>query len=230
MSKESSGVRLRPEVVTTLSQIDINADHANAVCSSTTPNDESTQKDSPAKSARPPAIEKNTSDSGRQNADRIGDAKTRVSKQSISTRILKKLKNAKVILMKPFHSFTKPTKVPKPIGSPTELAQAIASAAYTSRVTASGDTADSYTHHRQNATSNVNKQHISTSILKKAKVLSLSNGKEVYVSYWDLGGDEIYYATHHIHLSPDAVYVCVFDMSKMENEDSRRLELGMFKK
>ena len=74
----------------------------------------------------------------------------------------------------------------------------------------------------------VSKQSIPTDVLKKAKVLSLSNGRDIYVSYWDLGGDEVYYATHHIHLSPDAVYVCVFDMSEMENEDSRRHQLGMY--
>ena len=76
------------------------------------------------------------------------------------------------------------------------------------------------------ATIHIAKQSVPTHIFKKAKVMSLSNGKEIYVSYWDLGGDEIYYATHHIHLSPDAVYVCVFDMSEMENEESRYHQLG----
>ena len=49
-------------------------------------------------------------------------------------------------------------------------------------------------------------------VLKEAKLLSHLEGKEIFVSYWDLGGDELYYATHHIHLSPDAVYILVFDM------------------
>ena len=62
--------------------------------------------------------------------------------------------------------------------------------------------------------------------MKRAKVLSLSKEKEVYVSYWDLGGDEPYYATHHIHLSPDAVYLLVFDMSKMEKEEHQQENLG----
>ena len=65
-------------------------------------------------------------------------------------------------------------------------------------------------------------------IMQSAKVYVLSKKKEVYVSYWDLGGDEPYYATHHIHLSPDAVYLLVFDMSACTTQDERKRQLGIF--
>ena len=67
---------------------------------------------------------------------------------------------------------------------------------------------------------------IEDEIMKKAKVYCFSRGKLVYVSYWDLGGDELYYATHHIHLSSDAVYVLVFDMTHMTEEAERRAQMG----
>ena len=73
---------------------------------------------------------------------------------------------------------------------------------------------------------NIAKLKVPKDIFKKAKVLSLSQGKEIYISYWDLGGDELYYATHHIHMSPDAVYLLVFDVSEMMKEDTRQEQLG----
>ena len=63
-------------------------------------------------------------------------------------------------------------------------------------------------------------------IYKKAKTLSSEEDVGILVSYYDLdGGEELYYATHHIHLSSDAVYILVFDMSEMakENEQNKRL-------
>ena len=80
----------------------------------------------------------------------------------------------------------------------------------------------------RDADNSISKQPIPDSILRKAKILSLSDGGEIYVSYWDLGGEEIYYATHHIHLSPDAVYVCVFDVSQMQTEEFRLQQLGKY--
>ena len=67
---------------------------------------------------------------------------------------------------------------------------------------------------------------IEIEIMTKAKILSSSQGKEIYVSYWDLGGDEIYHATHHAHLSSDAVYLLVFDVSGMEEIEERKQNLG----
>ena len=72
------------------------------------------------------------------------------------------------------------------------------------------------------------KAPVEDEILKKAKVYSLSIGKEVYVSYWDLGGDELYHATHHMHLGPDAVYILVFDVRKMNEEETRKSKLGTY--
>ena len=70
------------------------------------------------------------------------------------------------------------------------------------------------------------KHQLPTDILRKAKVLSLIQNTEIYVSYWDLGGDEPYYATHHMHLSSDAVYILVFDVSQMEIEEEKRKQMG----
>ena len=62
--------------------------------------------------------------------------------------------------------------------------------------------------------------------IKKAKKLAVSMGKEIFISYWDLGGDELYYATHHIHFTSDAMYLLVFDLSKMEMETKKTTVLG----
>ena len=63
-------------------------------------------------------------------------------------------------------------------------------------------------------------------IMKMAKVYCLSKDKVIFVSYWDLGGDKLYHATHHMHLSSDAVYVLVFDMEDMGKNDKRQSKLG----
>ena len=70
-------------------------------------------------------------------------------------------------------------------------------------------------------------ESVEDEILKKAKVYCLSNGKDIFVSYLVLGGDELYYATHHIHISSDAVYVLVFDMTGMDREAIRNSKLGI---
>ena len=72
------------------------------------------------------------------------------------------------------------------------------------------------------------KFRIPEDIIKNAKVYSLLDDKGIFVSYWDLGGDELYYATHHIHLSPDAVYFLVFDVSEMDKEKERQKGLGVY--
>ena len=74
-----------------------------------------------------------------------------------------------------------------------------------------------------------NKYRIPADIIRKAKLLAESMGKEIYISYWDMGGQELYYATHHIHLSPDAVYLLVFDMYEMlKNPDESLSKLFNF--
>ena len=62
-------------------------------------------------------------------------------------------------------------------------------------------------------------------IYKKVKTLSSKEDMGVLVSYYDLGGEELYYATHHIHLGSDAVYILVFDMSEMAKENERQNRL-----
>ena len=57
----------------------------------------------------------------------------------------------------------------------------------------------------------------------KKKVKKLIKKKVIYISYWDLGGDELYFATHHIHFTPDAVYLLVFNIAEMEKEKPKIL-------
>ena len=60
--------------------------------------------------------------------------------------------------------------------------------------------------------------------VKKAIVLSRElQDITTYVSYWDCGGDDVYHGTHHIHLSPDAVYILAFDMTSMIKDDGKYL-------
>ena len=70
-------------------------------------------------------------------------------------------------------------------------------------------------------------ESVEDEILKKAKVYCLSNGKAIFVSYLDLGGVEHNYATHHIHMSSDAVYVLVFDMTEMDREAICNSKIGI---
>ena len=56
--------------------------------------------------------------------------------------------------------------------------------------------------------------------LKEAALLAQgTHDTKTYVSYWDCGGDDEYHATHHIHLSSDAVYIIPFDMTSMISDD-----------
>ena len=58
---------------------------------------------------------------------------------------------------------------------------------------------------------------IDENTLKQAKVRSLApGGDEIFISYWDCAGEEEYYGTHHIHFTSDAVYLLVFNMTKIE--------------
>ena len=50
---------------------------------------------------------------------------------------------------------------------------------------------------------------------------SINADPKIYLSYWDCGGDDDYHATHHIHLSSDAVYVLVFKMTSMISDDCK---------
>ena len=59
---------------------------------------------------------------------------------------------------------------------------------------------------------------IPTKLILDAKVLAGKMGNRIYISYWDLAGEKLYYDTHHIHLSGDAVYLLVFDMFKMDKK------------
>ena len=47
-----------------------------------------------------------------------------------------------------------------------------------------------------------------------------------YVSMWDFAGEDVFYATHHVFLSPDAVYLIVIDLSNSETNNVT--EIGKF--
>ena len=69
-------------------------------------------------------------------------------------------------------------------------------------------------------------QYLKTSLgdddFKEAAVIaSATQYPKTYVSYWDCGGDEEYHATHHIHLSSDAVYILTFNMTHIISNDGR---------
>ena len=69
-------------------------------------------------------------------------------------------------------------------------------------------------------------QYLKTSLgvddFKEAAVIaSATRDPKTYVSYWDCGGDEEYHATHHIHLSSDAVYILTFNMVDIISNDGR---------
>jgi len=56
---------------------------------------------------------------------------------------------------------------------------------------------------------------------------------KMYFSYWDFAGQSTYYSTHQAFLSPGAVYLLVFDLSKQLNQnlsDSLSFKLGTGKK
>ena len=89
-------------------------------------------------------------------------------------------------------------------------------------------TGDTIRVHDEKSTMEAIKIGTDTSIMTKAQLLSLSKDKEIYVSYWDLGGDDLYHATHHAHLSSDAVFLLVFDVSGMGEKDETKRQIGEF--
>ena len=38
--------------------------------------------------------------------------------------------------------------------------------------------------------------------------------KHIYMTFWDFAGQSTYYSTHQVFISPNAVYLIVFDLSK----------------
>lgn len=53
--------------------------------------------------------------------------------------------------------------------------------------------------------------------------------KQVYLSFWDYAGQSTYYSTHQAFLSPNAVYLLVFDVSKSVDtnlKDSLNFQIG----
>ena len=46
------------------------------------------------------------------------------------------------------------------------------------------------------------------------------------LSMWDFAGEDVFYATHHVFLSPDAVYLIVIDLSNSETNNVT--EIGKF--
>ena len=59
------------------------------------------------------------------------------------------------------------------------------------------------------------------SYLRIEKSIDNNNGKEqsIALSIWDLGGQEVFYALHHLFLTKYAVYLCIFDMTHMISDD-----------
>lgn len=50
--------------------------------------------------------------------------------------------------------------------------------------------------------------------------------KSAHISMWDFAGEDVFYATHHVFLSPDAVYLIVIDLSNSETNNV--IEIGRF--
>ncbi|XP_069138114.1 uncharacterized protein [Argopecten irradians] len=50
------------------------------------------------------------------------------------------------------------------------------------------------------------------------KLQSATDENTAYLSMWDFGGEKIFYDTHHIFLSNDAVYLLCFDVEKCETK------------
>src|SRR6202012_1818750 len=54
------------------------------------------------------------------------------------------------------------------------------------------------------------------------------NKMKISLSIWDLGGQEVFYALHHLFLTKYAVYLCIFDMRQMisDKEEDRLLSMN----
>ncbi len=55
-------------------------------------------------------------------------------------------------------------------------------------------------------------------IIAKA-VKDQESSTNIALSIWDLGGQEVFYTLHHLFLSKFAVYICIFNMQHMIDED-----------
>ncbi|XP_021339764.1 uncharacterized protein LOC110440980 [Mizuhopecten yessoensis] len=56
--------------------------------------------------------------------------------------------------------------------------------------------------------------------LKGVNTSGVIKDDDAFLSVWDFAGDEIYEATHHIFMSPDAVYIIVFNSAACLAEES----------
>ncbi|XP_062581687.1 uncharacterized protein LOC134243453 [Saccostrea cucullata] len=52
--------------------------------------------------------------------------------------------------------------------------------------------------------------------------------KFAHVSMWDFAGEDVFYATHHVFLSPDAVFLVIIDLSNSETSNSDEIEKTRF--
>ena len=155
------------------------------------------------------------------NSDEIQEGHNTDDHPAIPEQVTKKKENIQIVTTK------------ENSGKPDETSQAqnIDNTSESMDVTPNAENANkSVWTQRSKQQFNINMLKTPKGFFQKAKLLrkSLSKSKEIFVSYWDLGGDELYYATHQIHLSPDAVYLLVFDMSKMDKEDERKKQLGLY--
>jgi GTPase SAR1 family protein len=55
----------------------------------------------------------------------------------------------------------------------------------------------------------------------KLMTTKTESGSDVSFSIWDYGGQEVFYTLHHIFLSKVGVYMVVFDMKKLSNEQTK---------
>ena len=63
------------------------------------------------------------------------------------------------------------------------------------------------------------------------EVKTLDDDKDVYSVLWDFGGQSVYYVTHPLFLTPRAIYLLVYDLSRNPHGKANPLvRQGMFKK
>ena len=66
-------------------------------------------------------------------------------------------------------------------------------------------------------------------LLHKAK--TVDDDKEVYSVLWDFGGQSVYYVTHPLFLTPRAIYLLVYNLSRNPHDKANPVvKQGMFKK
>ncbi|XP_061181706.1 LOW QUALITY PROTEIN: uncharacterized protein LOC133190214 [Saccostrea echinata] len=52
--------------------------------------------------------------------------------------------------------------------------------------------------------------------------------KFAHISMWDFAGEDVFYATHHVFLSPDAVFLVIIDLSNSETNNMDEIEKTRF--